>query len=553
MLHAAPVLELKLDKLHEIDPRNVENLFGMWTVFSRCASTIPDGKRLENMSWRVWARETLCCPPQPEKTIVPAIDIPLPPKEDVPSLSNSLASVSSDGDSIRTLEHSALSKSRGVEQHLTPTGLEKIITKIHETEHLVPLDPEIRACVAEMSPPKQISKDSPVSENSDQKSINSNIESSCISTATNTTNDTTGTERDTQHRGSDTSVSSSGLIRSGSVVHGFSPVPSIRTRGSSSISKAMPVLSRGTPKNATSKKTAMFTMGGSSEDDESSFEQNMSYRRQILEPRKSSLSKSMSHDDRPRQQKKTTSFREVVEQHNIQTGGSPADDNAIASDDEDDDSAIDDSAIEEDDEDGWEDEQPEEEKSTVESVFKRVDSTAHLPSRRSILTAGLTEGDRAKGLLSAASKSSPAIRRMDRTSSHNGLSIATSSDGNDEEGPMMMRPSSNSRAIPISPPNHQAAYAMAHSPRTTRRNMLSTELTESLRKNLLWERQQKNTTINAFLKREAKSMANLHRAGQTARTQGGPTRNLPSREPIRNNNSFDDCFNVANEYHTKGW
>lgn len=44
-------------------------------------------------------------------------------------------------------------------------------------------------------------------------------------------------------------------------------------------------------------------------------------------------------------------------------------------------------------------------------------------------------------------------------------------------------------------------------PRTTRRNMLSTELTESLRKHLLWYRQ-----VNAALKRRytAQDMTNLN-------------------------------------------
>lgn len=573
MLHA-PVLQLDAARMHEIDPRNVENLFGMWTgklkpwslldlaqtdnivVFSKCANTIPDGKRLENLSWRVWARETLCCPPQPEKTIVPAIDIPLPPKEDVPSLSNSLSS-SSDNESVRSLENSALSKSRGTETHLTPFTLEKIVTNIQKQENEIvePLDPELEASVvAKMAPENQDKKDSLTSEQSDQPSINFGTESSCISTATATTANTVSTERDSAHRNSDTSVSSDGLIRSGSVVHGFSPVPSLRSKGSSKFTKNLPIITKSSLKSsAPIRKTAMFTMGGSSEDDESSFEQNMSYRRHLLEPRKSSLSKSLSRDDKPAQ-KKTTSFREVIEQHNIQTGGSQADDNAIASDDDDDeDSVIDDSAIEEDDEEGWEDEQPEEEKAPIQPEFKRVDSTAHLQSRRSVLTQGLTEGDRAKGMLSAASKSSPAIRRLDRASSHTVPSVPLSPEKHTEEDGMMMRTISNSKAIPISSPKDSAAYALAHSPRTTRRNMLSTELTESLRKNLLWERQQKNTTVNAFLKREARSMANLPRAGQLAQAQPQPHRALFQRDLTRNNDSHNDYFNVANEYHSKGW
>lgn len=547
MLHA-PVLQLDAARMHEIDPRNVENLFGMWTVFSKCASTIPDGKRLENLSWRVWGRETLCCPPQPEKTIVPAIDIPLLPKEDVPSLSSSLGSYS-DGESVNSdLENSALSKSRGKEPHLTPHRLEKIITDIQEQKTLEPLDPEIEeAVVAKIMSEKH-------SDKQEQSLESHTTEVSCISTATNTTANTLDTERESTHRDSDTSASSDGLIKSGSVVHGFSPLPSLRSRGSATISKNMPIFAtKNAAKTSTAKKGGMFTLGGSSEDDESSFEQQMSYRKHLLEPKKSSLSRSLTRDQQP-QQKKTTSFREVVEQHTIQSG-SPADDNAIASDDEDDEdddeSVIDDSAIEEDDDEGWEDEQPEEEKPPTQPVFKRVDSTANLPSRRSVLTAGLTEGERAKGLLSAASKSSPAIRRMDRSSSHNGPSMQGSPEQRNEDV-LMMAPSNISRAIDMPPPTNADVYTLAHSPRTTRRNMLSTELTESLRKNLLWERQQKNTTVNAFLKREAKSMANLQRAGQMAVAQPQPHRALLQREPTKTS-SYNEYFDVANEYHTKGW
>lgn len=542
-------------------------------VFSKCSSTIPDGKRLEYLSWRVWARETLCCPPQPDKTIVPAIDIPRASKEDLPSLSNSLGSDTSDncslGSSHTSFENSALSKSRGKEQHLTPNTLEKIIKNIQEQgkeqekqKPLEPLDPAIEAVVnGRMSPTKNRKPaqsppqpQSPVSDRSDQRSGKYTTESSCLSTMTATTAATTiSPECCNPHRTSETSVSSDGLIRSGSVVHGFSPVSSLRSRGSSNPLHNLPILaSRNAAKNAPAKKGGMFTLGGSSEDDESSFETTMSYRKTLLEPRKSSLSRSITREQP--HQKKTTSFKEIVEQHHTKTGGSEADDNAIASDDED--SDIDDSAIEEDDEEGdWEDEQAEEETPAHNPVFRRVDSAAHLPSRRSILTAGLTEGDRAKGLLSAASKSTSALRHLNRAASHEGPSMPGSPENDDDAG-MMMRTSSNSRPIAIASPPNGTTYALAHSPRTTRRYMLSTELTESLRKNLLWERQQKNTTVNAFLKREARSMANLPRAGQAAAASASAVPAQPRPNPERDvtkHNSFNDYFNVTNEYHTKGW
>lgn len=494
-------------------------------------------------------------------------------------MSNSLGSDTSDNCSLASshtsFENSALSKSRGKEQHLTPNTLGKIIKNIQEQgkeqdneKTVEPLDPAIEAVVnGRMSPVKNRKPvqsqtppqpQSPVSDRSDQRSGNYTTESSCLSTMTTSTAATAvSPERCNLHRDSQTSVSSDGLIRSGSVVHGFSPVSSLRSRGSSSVTHNLPILaSRNAAKIAPPQKGGMFTLGGSSEDDESSFETTMSYRKTLLEPRKSSLSKSMTRDQP--HQKKTTSFKEIVEQHHTETGGSEADDNAIASDD--DDSDIDDSAIEEDDDESqWEDEKAEEELPAHNPVFKRVDSAAHLPSRRSILTAGLTEGDRAKGLLSAASKSTSAIRHLNRVASHEGPSLPGSPENNDDDTPMMMRAASNSRPISIGTQASQSNYALAHSPRTTRRYMLSTELTESLRKNLLWERQQKNTTVNAFLKREARSMANLPRAGQAAAmsaTVAVPQQQQPPPNQEREapkHNSFNDYFNVTNEYHTKGW
>jgi len=70
-----------------------------------------------------------------------------------------------------------------------------------------------------------------------------------------------------------------------------------------------------------------------------------------------------------------TPWWEALEQRTLHSG-SQTDDNVVASDDE-----------------GWEDEHSEEEKAPSQLVFKRVDSTANLPSRRSVPTAGLSEGD----------------------------------------------------------------------------------------------------------------------------------------------------------------
>lgn len=88
----APFLSLDSAKMHQIDPGNMESLLDMWTVLSKCSHNIKDGKRLENMSWRLWSREALCHPPKPARSFAPDIDALVGHSGEVPSLSNSLAS-----------------------------------------------------------------------------------------------------------------------------------------------------------------------------------------------------------------------------------------------------------------------------------------------------------------------------------------------------------------------------------------------------------------------------------------------------------------------------
>ena len=288
----------------------------------------------------------------------------------------------------------------------------------------------------------------------------------------------------------------------------------------------------------------MFTLGGSSGDDESSFEDRVSYK-----PKRSSLSESLgrhlSHQKKP-------SFRDIVEAHQqekIKEGSheSTDEDEAIASSDEEDDDDAIDSAIEEEDEGDWEDSNSDDGKPTVvdKTLFKRVDSRPNLVSRRSMLTTALHEPERAAALANAASRSSPAIRRTGRQSPQGPSLPASPSEHEDEVGLTMNLPG-KSRPRPIIMTTSNTNQP-AHSPRTTRRNMLSTELTESLRKNLLWERQQKNTTANAVFKRRhtAQNISNL-------RDYPAPTERHEIRD-VAQNNSWNHYFDTPNEYHNKGW
>ena len=542
---SAPVLTLDVAKMHEIDPRNVESLFGMWTVFNKCSKSIKDGRRLENMSWRIWARETLCCPPD-GKAIVPTL---VGSRSEVPSLSNSVASSDSGSDDESTCgessrrptyfqedEDSALSKSRGHEPHLTPSTLEKIVVTINEKNELGPLSPSIEASLPPLKTPDGVPLSNPGEEPEDDQNTKQmqNSTDSCISEATMSTV-VTNTTRASDHRNSDTSVSSDGLIRSGSVVHGFSPVStSFRAKSM----QGLPVpSSKLAPPSA--KKPTMFQLGASSEDDESSFEAKIqSFRPQ----QRSSLSQSLSREQVSKGglKKKEASFRDIVEQRKAQLEAEN-DEGAIASsDDEDDESAIED---EEDEEGDWEDSPSDEDKPAIphRTEFRRVDSRPELVSRPSMLSMALDQKRRTSILQNEASRSSPAFRRQ-RTSTPQGPSMPGSPEEHDDEGGLMMQ-GAKSRPRPIVMNTSNPQQGLANSPRTTRRNMLSTELTESLRKNLLWERQQKSQTVNAFMKRSrnAQSMANLQGAGHMA-----------NREQ-RSNSSWGSEFENPWEFNSKGW
>jgi len=94
--------------------------------------------------------------------------------------------------------------------------------------------------------------------------------------------------------------------------------------------------------------------------------------------------------------------------------------------------------------------------------------------------------------------------------------------------------------------------------------MLATELTESLRRHLLWERQQKSTTANAVFKRRhtTHDMANLQEYPGPKGTQKGqkqiqavPIGAVPAKDKeTSKNNSWNHYFDYGPwEHHVKGW
>ncbi|KDQ08710.1 hypothetical protein BOTBODRAFT_118196, partial [Botryobasidium botryosum FD-172 SS1] len=51
----SPVLSIAVEAVSKVD--GDEALFGLWTVFTKCKDSLQDGRRLENIAWRLWNRQ----------------------------------------------------------------------------------------------------------------------------------------------------------------------------------------------------------------------------------------------------------------------------------------------------------------------------------------------------------------------------------------------------------------------------------------------------------------------------------------------------------------
>lgn len=556
------------------------------------------GRRLENLSWRLWNREIQCCEAGQTKdqvdshaTSVPK-DIPsFQMPSEMPQLSGSVESAIEDDEEVDDLsselepvdiyrpaivrhDSCASSQSRGRERHITSENLERMVVSIIQER-----EPNLNP-LPEMSSPSL----EPESEASGS-AFSSATQDIMESPATPATEPLSHSMMEQGQYTDSSELASSANTHNTQVIRGFSPsqipIPSLRIM-SQDFSKVSEVDAIPEPLSSPAhkpvqlrKKPAKFALGGSSGDESSpSLETRQAM---IQQPKKktgmfsigeSSASndetpslKSAMHSARPNSllsaQKKQTSFSNQVTTRTIQT---PSDQS---------DSYMDESAIDDDDEDSdWEDSIEESGKSSMDDpvTFKRVPSKPNLTSQRSLISlmfAGQEQQNGRPGLGNLASQSTSAIPQQRSRTYHNAPQMVASPNDSDDHLEMKrglrrtpLRPINEiprSSAQPILATGHSTHQA-ALSPRTTRRNMLATELTESLRRHLLWERQHKSSTANAVLKRRHTShdVANLKQYPE--KSYMGKDQGQATNDEV-NASSWNQYLERAdlNGYHAQGW
>jgi hypothetical protein len=209
------------------------------------------------------------------------------------------------------------------------------------------------------------------------------------------------------------------------------------------------------------------------------------------------------------------------------------------------------SAIEDDGEEHWEDEpsspsttnEATSSRTANEHIFLRIDSRPNLVSQQSLLTSLMHEKDHTAVLLKPASCSTPTIPRSRTTSPNSPLGPSSKNTSQALAQNLTQEPAPASQARPVVMITSNV-HPLALSPRTTRLNMLSTELSESLRKNLLLDRKVSRSTTNAALK---------HRHTTQDMTK---LMNFPGESQKLQNatNSWNNYYDYGlQEYHRKGW
>jgi hypothetical protein len=273
----------------------------------------------------------------------------------------------------------------------------------------------------------------------------------------------------------------------GSIVRGFSKDQISLSRRSKTqlattpqpqpILKTSPLMAKSRPKK---KGNASFMVGGSDEGEDSSLDSHFAGQHSLRDQVASREERSLLHSRMLRSE-------EAIDDSDDEPSGSAIDDD-----------------------DDWEDEPEAPVAALSPAAFLRHESITHLSSRKSLITDQLHEKDRATALRIAASRSTPALRSS-RTSSHNGPMVSPPREAVVQRSRLAAGNglAVQTGALPAATAASDPVEAPPLSPRTNRRIMLQTELTSSLRVNMLWERQQKTNQAKLSKTRKCQSEIRL--------------------------------------------
>ena len=135
-----------------------------------------------------------------------------------------------------------------------------------------------------------------------------------------------------------------------------------------------------------------------------------------------------------------------------------------------------------------------------DQLFQRVKLSTKIPRQRSFLTAELYKEQQKIAMVRTASNSERLLQRP-QTSLPSGPFIEKSPEGSQESAASL-----TGLDIPRLTPVDITTHAMADSTQHIRESIFAAEMTESLRRHLIWERQDKKTTIGAVLTRKDTAM-----------------------------------------------
>lgn len=365
----------------------------------------------------------------------------------------------------------------------------------------------------------------------------------------------------TRRLSSDIDPCRSELKKSPSIVRGFSSShisSSFRSQGNPNLAEATTRSNHSPPK----KRSRVFTLGGSFRDgDERSFEECMASQSSRHDTAESGSANSEARHLSLRE--KTASFSDELPLCAIRHRSSPcsSDQGAIERNDE-----GSESTFEDDEEFEWEESVTESGRSSGDEQgqhFQRVDSQPTLVSRQSMLTMMVNQPWRRQG---NTFRPSPVLQGS-CLNSPKCLSISASPPENVRENSTVDGsnvPRSKAIIVKSSPTS-----PVVDSPRAIRRRMLATELTGSDRRHLLWERQQRNPTINACLKRrhtandlkilqEYTRPKGTHKEMSPIESGDGPESNAESQAKYKDISNLGSWTSYTAdygpwEYHVRGW